>query len=72
GGHSTSGPATWVSSSTNFLFTGAQIAADLTQTAANRNSIGVNSAWYKLTYTISNYSYTSGSAELRLLSGSGQ
>tara|TARA_R100001443_G_scaffold16125_2_gene25924 strand:+ start:1822 stop:4746 length:2925 start_codon:yes stop_codon:yes gene_type:complete len=73
GGHATSGPQSWVSSSTNFVFTGSVTGdAAITQTAANRLTTGVNGATYKLTYTISNYALTSGSPELKILTGSGQ
>lgn len=64
----------WTANSNYFTFTGSAGGGDdtIVQTAANRNLVGINLAYYKLSYTISNYSYTSGTAEIQILSGNSQ
>tara|TARA_Y100000592_G_C5482191_1_gene326399 strand:+ start:182 stop:3046 length:2865 start_codon:yes stop_codon:yes gene_type:complete len=72
GGWSSSGTH-WSANSSHFSFTGAGGGSDkIFQTAANRIDTGINLAFYKLSYTISNYNYTSGTAEIKILSGSDQ
>ena len=69
----TSGPTDWNANSSYFSFTGTSGGDDtITQTAANREDAGLNSQRYKLTYTISNYTLTSGSPSLKLKGGSGE
>jgi hypothetical protein len=69
----TSGPTDWNANSSYFTFTGSSGGSDtISQTAANREDAGLNSQRYKLTYTISNYSLTSGTPGLTLKGGSGQ
>ena len=72
GGWSSSG-GDWNANSSYFTFLGTTGGSNtITQTAANREQIGLNSQNYKLTYTISNYSLTSGSPSLKIKGGSGE
>lgn len=69
----TSGPTNWNANSSYFSFIGASGGSDtISQAAADREDAGLNSQRYKLTYTISNYSLTSGTPSLILKGGSGQ
>lgn len=68
-----SGPTDWNANSSYFTFTGSSGGSDtISQAAADREDEGLNSQRYKLTYTISNYSLTSGTPGLTLKGGSGQ
>ena len=68
-----SGGTDWNASASYFTFTGTTGGSNtITQTAANRIRTGVGGKSYILTYTISNYTLTSGSPSLKLLGGSGQ
>lgn len=64
---------TWTANSSYFTFVGSTGGSNIiSQTAANRTQVGINLAYYKLSYTISNYTYNSGTAEIQLLSGNSQ
>lgn len=68
-----SGSTDWNATVSYFTFTGTTGGSNvITQTAANRNQIGLNSQKYRLTYTISNYALTSGSPSLKIKGGSGE
>lgn len=72
GGWSSSG-TDWTANASYFSFAGSTDGSNtITQTAANREQIGLNSQKYRLTYTISNYSLASGSPSLKIKGGSGE